>query len=379
MSWTRRDALAALALLPAFGALPRVSLAAAPGEARLLLVLLRGGLDGLAAVPPLGEPEFARARPRLAEAASAPMAFADGFGLHPALAPLTPLVDRQELLAVHAVSTPYRGRSHFAAQDWLECGGASARDGWLNRGLLLAGGKAVSLTQAVPLALAGPAPVSTVAPHQPPPAAASTLERVQALYADEPALAEMLAMALADKDAASAVAAADRRRPELAWQGLGQLLAAPDGPRVGLMELGGWDTHTRQSRRLESGLGELAAGLAALPAALGSAWSHTVVVVVSEFGRAVAENGTGGTDHGTGGVALLAGGAVAGGRVLADWPGLATRSRLEGRDLRPTLDLRVLLKGVLRDHLGLSEGALGAEVFPDSRSLRPLDGLVRGT
>ena len=155
-----------------------------------------------------------------------------------------------------------------------------------------------------------------------------------------------------------------------------KLLAAPTGPRVAALELGGWDTHADQMRRLAGPLGQLDAGLAALKAGLGDVWGRTAVLVVTEFGRTVHVNGTGGTDHGTGTVAFVAGGRVAGGRVLANWPGLGGGNLLEGRDLQPTTDLRSVAKGLLIAQLGLPPGAMAA-VFPDSAGAAPLMGLLR--
>jgi len=156
----------------------------------------------------------------------------------------------------------------------------------------------------------------------------------------------------------------------------GKLLAAPDGPRVAALELGGWDTHAAQMQRLAGPLGQLDAGLAALKANLGDAWQQTAVLVMTEFGRTARMNGTKGTDHGTGTVAFVAGGRVTGGRVLANWPGLGPDQLLEQRDLQPTMDLRSLAKGLLLSHLGLSPAALGS-VFPDSEGAAPTTGLLR--
>jgi len=376
VSWTRRRTLQALGGLVAWGGAPR-SWAGSDEAPRLILVLLRGGLDGLAAVPPHGDPDLARARPRLRD--EGVLALDSTFGLHPALGPLVPLYERDELLAVHAVGTPYRGRSHFDAQDILESGGQAQSTGWLNRALAASDAReAVVLAQAVPLALTGPAPVVTVAPNSPPQAGPSTLDRVALLYADDPELAGLLARGREDQARVQDAGDTDHRGPRAAWPVLAQLMAAPGGPTVGLLDLDGWDTHLRQGPRLETLLAGLADGLASLPQALGPIWSKTVVLVVSEFGRTVAENGTRGTDHGTGGLALLAGGAVRGGRVIADWPGLGPRDQLDGRDLRPTTDLGQVVKGVLGDHLGLTRQVLDRDVLPSGARVQPLAGLVRG-
>ncbi|NDC58596.1 MAG: DUF1501 domain-containing protein, partial [Alphaproteobacteria bacterium] len=157
-------------------------------------------------------------------------------------------------------------------------------------------------------------------------------------------------------------------------------LTQPAGPVAAVIEMSGWDTHIGQTQEvgpLARALTELDAAVLALKADLGPAWRETLVVIVTEFGRTVAMNGSGGTDHGTGMAAFLSGGAIAGGRVLADWPGLAPAALLDGRDLRPTMDVRALLKGAMGDHLGITRAALDAAVFPDSAAARPVSGLIR--
>jgi uncharacterized protein (DUF1501 family) len=158
-----------------------------------------------------------------------------------------------------------------------------------------------------------------------------------------------------------------------------KFLAQPDGPRVGALALDGWDTHYNEGiaqGRLAQLLGALDAALAAIKTGMGPAWRETVVAVVTEFGRTARINGTEGTDHGTATVALLAGGALKGGRVLADWPGLKGSALHENRDLKPTTDLRAVLKGVLKDHLRADDRALAENVFPGSSNVRPMRGLV---
>jgi uncharacterized protein (DUF1501 family) len=156
----------------------------------------------------------------------------------------------------------------------------------------------------------------------------------------------------------------------------GEMLAAPDGPRIAALEIGGWDTHTGQANRLTRPLKQLDAGLVALKTALGPAWAQTAVLVMTEFGRTARVNGTKGTDHGTGTVAFVVGGAVAGGRVRATWPGLGPDQLFENRDLAPTTDLRAVAKGMLAAHLGLDGGALG-RVFPGSDGVGPMAGLIQ--
>lgn len=372
---------AALPLRVAFGALP--------GERRLVLVLLRGGLDGLSALPPLGDPDYAAQRGDLALEAGRDTVGLDGFfGLHRALAGMGALWQQGRLLGLHAVATPYRERSHFDAQDLLENGTLQPRgrgDGWLGRALTALGGGfgGLAVGQDLPLVLLGAGEVTTWSPSELPAANATFLARVADLYSGDPLLGPALLQGLKANSLAEQVFAGTgggpRRAEEAMAEGAGRLLADSRGPRVCVLEFGGWDTHSRQGTgagRLALALGGLDAGLSALRRGLGQAWSETAVVVVTEFGRTVAANGSGGTDHGTASCAFLAGGRVAGGRVLADWPGLGRRQLHEGRDLAPTLDLRALLKGVLAEQLGLGRAALDDEVFPGSGAVPPLQGLL---
>ncbi len=398
---TRRTFLGHALRLTALGAtaglaptLLRTSAARAAGastDPRLVVILLRGGLDGLAAVPAIGDPERVRVRGSLA--IPNPLELDGFFGLHPALGPLHSWWSDGSLLPIHAVHTPYRERSHFDGQDLLEGGGlnpGATRDGWLARALGTLGhpGDAFAVGQVLPLLLRGGDEVTTVTAGNPSSPDERFLDRLQGLYATDPLLGPALEAGLEGRAEVSSMLDGERirgarRGPRAAARVariLGGLLAEPDGARVAVAELGGWDTHQAQGAatgRLSRQLEGLAAGLVALREHLGAAWSETAVLVVSEFGRTVAPNGTGGTDHGTAGVALLAGGAVAGGRVQADWPGLNASALQDGRDLRPTLDLRGVFKGVLRDHLGVRQGPLSDTVFPGSGAVRALDGLIR--
>ncbi len=401
---SRRSALQALAGGLAAGALagPRLALASLPGERRLVVVILRGGLDGLAAVPPFGDPAYAGSRGSLALAAPGGEAGAldlDGFfGLHPALAPLHDLYRQGELLPIHAAAPPYAKRSHFDAQDVLENGTArpgGARDGWLNRAIRALDGEgaelqALALGESVPLVLRGSARVASWSPSVLPLPEEALLTQIQDLWQRDPLLGPALSEALRMQDGEAGDMAARSRG---ALRGLygprgflvfaekaGRMLAADEGPRLAVLEMGGWDTHANQGRddgRLARHLEALGQGLAKLKAELGPAWDQTAVLAMSEFGRTVAHNGSGGTDHGVGGAAFLLGGAIAGGRVLADWPGLDRSRLLDGRDLAPTLDLRAVCKATLHDHLGLDRRRLDAEVFPDSAHLPVLDGLIK--
>ncbi|HHQ14817.1 MAG TPA: DUF1501 domain-containing protein [Chromatiales bacterium] len=379
-------------------ACPGLSFARADTDSRLVLVILRGGLDGLAAVPPYADPGYAPARGSLvlpAPGSSASVLDLDGFfGLHPSLPKLHQRYRNGELAVLHAVATPYRERSHFDAQDVLENGMTAAgarRDGWLNRALAqlspASSDAGIALGTTVPLSLRGPAPVTSWAPSRLPDPDDDTLERIAMMYANDALLAERLQEAREAGRIAEAggmdVHGARRGGPgalNTLAQAAGRFLAAPDGPRVAVLEAGGWDTHANQGAAtgaLARRLAGLDAGLDQLALSLADAWQHSVVIVVTEFGRTVAVNGTGGTDHGTAAAAFLLGGAVAGKRVLADWPGLSKKDRYQGRDLRPTTDLRAIFKGVLQDHFGLSRRVLDRDVFPDSAAVQPAGGLLR--
>ncbi len=387
---TRRSAL--LGLGAAFS-LGRVSLAlaAAPTNARFVVVLMRGALDGMAAVVPYGDPNLATLRAPLIPAAvgsEGGMADLGGFfGLHPAMPQMAAMYQAGELLPVHAASGHYRSRSHFEAQDYMESGADQRlNSGWLNRAVLAmpkppGPEAALSVGATTPLLMRGPASVAAWAPPGFGTPDADLYARIAALNAVDPVVGPALAEGLRDRGF-SAATLAGTQKPQNAYafaslaEMAGRLLAAPTGPRVAALEIGGWDTHADQMRRLNQPLGQLDAGLAALKAAMGDTWNQTAVLVITEFGRTAHINGTGGTDHGTGTVAFIAGGRVAGGRVLADWPGLAAGRLFEDRDLQPTRDVRSLAMGLLVSHLGLPPGAMAA-IFPGSAGVAPESGLVR--
>lgn len=387
----RRRLLAGFAAAT-FGSRSRLGLAASTNASgrRFVLVLLRGGLDGLSAVPAPGDPAFASARGPLAAFDPAPLALDHGFALHPALGALHEAWRRGELAVLHAVGLPYRERSHFDAQQVLESGGTRPYElatGWLGRALEATRRPAIALGTSVPLVLRGHAAVDTWAPSVLPEPTLDLVARIGRLYQDDPALAAGLQRARglhldAAPDAMGGATTATAGVPSpgrfvTLAQRAAQFLQPPQGPQAAVLELGGWDTHTNQANPngpLAFNLRQLDAGLAALREGLlaGDAWGRTVVVVATEFGREVAINGTLGTDHGSGGAAFVLGGAVRGGRVIADWPGLAVHDRHEGRDLRVTTDLRALLKGVLADHLEIARTRLDGDVFPGSESIAPL-------
>ncbi len=384
---TRRAAVLGLTTAVGLGR-ASLALAAAPTQRRLVVVILRGALDGLATVAPYGDPALAGlAGPLAAPPPGQPEGLRDlggYFGLHPALAGLHAMYQANELLIVHAVAGPYRVRSHFAAQDCLESGAEHRlTSGWLNRAVaalppapVKAEGEAMAFGVALPLLLRGPARASSWAPTQLGRASPEFYAEIIALAGADPVIGPALRQGLRERgftDAvlggASAPAGASGDFGALAAMA-GEMLARPDGPRIAALELEGWDTHVAQPVRLSVALSRLNSGLVALRQALGPAWQQTAILCMTEFGRTVRVNGTRGTDHGTGTVALLLGGAVAGGRVRTDWPGLAPGRLFEDRDLQPTADLRALAKGVLVAHLGLDPTVLSG-VFPDSDRRTP--------
>jgi uncharacterized protein (DUF1501 family) len=372
---------------------PQLALATADTDARFVLVLLRGAVDGLALAPPYGDGPYRRLRAALAldepGRTSDSMLKLDGlFGLHPAFAEVHARFLKREALILHAAASPYRERSHFDGQDLLESGAGAvgmSRDGWLNRSLAaLPGTTAIALASNAPLVLRGTAPVASWAPSRLPDADDSTLERLQRLYAGDEFFATRLEQALRSRDIAGTMGDNRQRRGNEAqqfgelMQSAARFLAAADGARIAVVEFGGWDTHANQGAaagQLANRFAALDDGLRRLRESLGDAWDNTVVLAVTEFGRTVRVNGTRGTDHGTGAAALMLGGAVAGGRVVADWPGLGTL--YEDRDLLPTTDLRSLFKSVLTEHLGMPPQFVEREVFPNSAAARPLRDLVK--
>jgi len=427
---------------------------------RFVFIIMRGALDGLAAAPPYGDPDYASLRRELAlkspGTSGGALPLNGLFGLHPSLAFLHDSYTARELVVFHAIASPYRDRSHFDGQDVLENGGSqphAVQTGWLNRALAsVQTGHVkelgVALGQNFPLVMRGPASVTSWSPSKLAALDDDTLERISDLYAGDPLLASRLADALAadaiakaPADGAMAAAAvtampeaaatmpraatmpeaaatmngasvstADANAPQAAApsemaqpsgdmhtnpsliqrgkpmrytevvRAAASFLRREDGPQVAVFDTTGWDTHANEGNaegQLAGRLAALDAGLRTLKQELGPTWSDTAVLLATEFGRTAATNGTRGTDHGTATAAFLLGGAVQGGRVFADWPGLSSRVLYQGRDLKPTADLRSVLKGVLSEHLLVPTSALESSVFPSSADARPIKGLFR--
>ena len=417
---TRRTVLAGGSALFAWAAAPPLA-HAAERDPRFLAIVLRGALDGLAVAAPVGDPQWYQlrgadalpldgAKPGLPLDGAKPGLPLDGmFALNPAMPNLHRLYRDGEAIVVHAVATSYRDRSHFDGQDVLQTGAVKpgALDtGWLNRALAsLAQHRsadphakaALAVGPVTPLIMRGPAPVLTWEASPLPPVSDETTLRLLDLYRHTD---PVFARALEERIGIAVIAHAGGIDPQPQKSGpaappggparvreyfaeaagmAGKFLGRADGPRVGALAYDGWDTHVGEGPvkgRLADLLAALDGAIAALASNLGDAWRDTIVVAMTEFGRTARINGGGGTDHGTAGVALIAGGALKGGRVVADWPGLRESDLFERRDLKPTTDLRAVLKGLLRDHLGVAESALAGAVFPGSAAVRPMAELV---
>jgi uncharacterized protein (DUF1501 family) len=392
----RRQILGGLGLIGTAGIWPRFAFAAGGAtDNRLVVVLLRGAMDGLTAAPAFGDQNYATARSGLATPKPGEAGGAldlDGFfGLHPALATLHARYGQGELVLFHAIASPYRDRSHFDGQNLLENGSSrpyGLADGWLNRSLLGLPGAlragcsnlGIALAPVMPLMMRGPAPVTSWSPSVLAGPSADLVARIKALYDHtDPKLAEALAGAAQANAVAGLTSVGGESFPAL-MTAAGMFMARADGPCVATIESTGWDTHTNQVGAygvLPRNLAILDTGLDRLATALGPRWSSTAVIVVTEFGRTVAMNGTAGTDHGAGGAAFLVGGAVKGGRVIADWPGLRPHDLHQGRDLRPTADLRSIFKAALIDHMGADHAFIEGKVFPESVEAQPIPNLFR--
>ena len=400
---TRRTLLSAGGAMFSWAFMPRLA-SAANRDPRFVAIILRGALDGLSAVGPIGDPDYAGLHGRIALSSGGerPALPLDGFfALNPAMPVFHRMFQAKQATIVHAVATPYRDRSHFDGQDVLESGypGPGRVDsGWLNRALAaLPRGErlnaeavqALGVGAAPPLVIRGPAPVVGWAPSALPSASDDLSRRLLDLYQHrDPVLARALSEGLGvERTVAQKIGGAPARGGSnseagmrQAAQGAAKLMAAPDGPRLAALAFDGWDTHANEG----GAVGRLAQLLAGLDGAFdefekglgAAAWKDTTIVAITEFGRTARINGTIGTDHGTGSVAFLAGGAVKGGRVIADWPGLGSSALYENRDLRATADLRAVLKGILAESFGLSAQTLGARVFPESSAVKPLSNLL---
>jgi uncharacterized protein (DUF1501 family) len=403
---SRRELLLTSGTLFAWAHMPKLAYAEGR-DPRFLAVILRGALDGLATVAPVGDPDWTglRGEEALTLGGKTPaLKLDDFFALNPAMPNLHRMFQGGEAIVVHACATPYRERSHFDGQDLLESGlpkAGPSDTGWLNRALSALqaggrvdpkGGRVFAVGPVTPLVARGPAPVLSWSPQRIMPASDDTMARLLDLYRHaDPKLASVLednskltaieqsgAMGMAQKPGGPGPAQVRAYFSDAAGNAA-KFLAQPEGPRVGALALDGWDTHFNEGiaqGRLSQLLGSLDDALAAIKTNMGPAWRETVVALATEFGRTARINGTDGTDHGTATVALLVGGALKGGRVIADWPGLKPAALYQNRDLAPTTDLRAVLKGVLKDHLRADDRTLAQNVFPGSDGVKPMTGLV---
>ena len=368
-------------------ALPSMAFAQVSRPGRFVFVLLRGGFDGLAAVVPAGDPSYRSVRDGFAYDTSALAMLDDTFGLAPGLAPLRAFWDQDQLAVAHAMAIPHRTRSHFDGQAVLESGldkPLGSSDGWLNRLLqVMSGTRAgIAIAAGMPLSLTGAYDVQSWSPTQLGVVDDSFRERLAALYRADAVLHNRFEAAIAQQDMVGEEAMARgraRRDGAVALMTAAAKILRPDGgPNVAAMELSGWDTHANQGLAggaLDRLLGQLAEGLVAFRTEMGPAWDSTTVVVMTEFGRTARPNGTRGTDHGTAGAGFVLGSRLARSSVVADWPGLAANALFEGRDLKPTLDTRALLKTVVAASFDLTPAQLD-RVFPNSAAARALPGLM---
>jgi uncharacterized protein (DUF1501 family) len=402
---SRRALLAAAGSSCALAFLPKAASASSGGDPRFVVIILRGALDGLSAVAPIGDPDYAALHGAIAlspvgEHAALPL---DGFfALHPSMPVFARLYKENRASVIHAVATNYRERSHFDGQDVLESGypgPGNTESGWLNRAIFAlptaetSRQRGLGVGATAPLVIRGPAPVLGWAPQILPAASDDLAMRVLELYQRrDAALALALRIGLETEamaargglsgDMAKARGGMDQPNGmRQAARGAARLLAAADGPRVAALAFDGWDMHANEG----GATGQLATRLSGLDGAfeelemvLGEHWRETAVLAVTEFGRTAGVNGTGGSDHGTGAAAFLVGGAVQGGRVIADWPGLKSNQLYQGRDLAPTADLRAVMKGLLADLFRITPSTLSDKVFPDSAAIKPMPGLLIG-
>lgn len=366
---------------------PVVSFAHVRQGGRLVFVLLRGGFDGLAAVVPFGDPGYRALRGPLAFEQAELAALDGAFGLAPGLAPLRDFWRRGELVVLHAMAIPFRTRSHFDGQAILETGldrPIGASDGWLNRLLQVMPGErsGIAIASGMPRSMMGPHDVQTWSPAQLGAVDDEYLERLALLYRADRMLHGRFEAALQQQELVGEEAAAGgARRAGITplMRAAARILRQSTGPNVAAVEFSGWDTHANQGLAggaLDRLLGRLAEGLVAFRAEMGPAWEDTTVVVMTEFGRTARPNGSRGTDHGTAGAGFLIGPRVARSTVVADWPGLGDGALYEGRDLRPTLDTRAVLKGAVAATFDLS-AAQADRVFPGSDGVRGRYDLMR--
>lgn len=371
---SRRSFLASACCLAASPLVTPVTFAALPGDRRFVTIVLRGALDSLFLLQPYADPLLKAYRPELALDPASRLIDLDGqFGLHGEAADLLPLWKSGELGFVNAVSTPYRDqRSHFDGQDILETGGSTASDentGWLNRALAsiprTESRKAIDVHTSAELILSGPNPVDTWSAQSDLAIELDELTFFQRLYGNDPDFAKAFGEAMHTDEDSDGIFGDGKRSADAA--GIARLAAGmlKGDYRLASFSIGGWDTHIGQANVFRKPLKALVAALTTLKTELGpDVWNKTAVLAMTEFGRTVRQNGSKGTDHGTGGLAIVAGGAVRGGKVYGRWPGLAEGQLFEGRDLMPTADVREIAAALLHSQFDISSGDLTSKIFP---------------
>jgi uncharacterized protein (DUF1501 family) len=379
---SRRDFLRILSISTGvLLASPYISFASADTDRRFIFIIQRGAADGLNTVIPYADSSYAKLRGALAIDVSQATQLDSMFALHPALSETAKLYTNKQALFVHAIASPYRSRSHFDGQNVLETFGTSAyqiKDGWMNRLLTLlpsAPNEAIAFATTVPMALRGNIEVTSYAPSALPQASDDLLMRVEQMYAKDAQLHSLWTAAMEANNMADDVST--KQDPVSFGKLAASFLAKADGPRIAMIETGGWDTHTAQEGRLARQLKSLDSMIAAIRDGLGPIWAKTTIVVATEFGRTAAANGTGGTDHGTGSTAMILGGDVNGGRVIADWPGLSNSELYEGRDLKPTINLATLIASIISASFKLDPTQVNKVLFAEASKTKTLEGLLR--
>ncbi len=369
----RRTLLGGAAAALGAAAIPAVSFAASgSGSKRLVFILQRGAADGLGIVAPVGDPDYARLRGALVEDYTDAPRIGGLFALHPSLKKSAEMFANGEMMAVHAVASQYRDRSHFDGQNVLESGGTrpyQRNDGWLNRlvGLMPeTNASGIAISQTIPLALQGPNKSGSYAPSRLPDAADDYMKRIGDLYMNDPRLHMLWEESIATRELAEGMeGGSNMRRAADVGALTARMLPADEGARIAMIETTGWDTHFGQRQRLRRELSSLDTLVVSLKDGLGPLWKDTMVIVATEFGRTAAVNGTNGTDHGTASAALLYGGSPGGGKVLGDWPGLRQRDLYEGRDLKPTGALEDVIASSVASHFSLDTGQTKRALYPD--------------
>ncbi len=367
---------------------------------KLVVVICRGGMDGLSVSPPVGDANYAALRGSIAMQRDQVRMLDETFGLHPELKAVHALAQKGQARIAPAIASPDRARSHFEAQDVLETGSAKvygAETGWLNRTLeALAPVRKVeglSVGTTAPLILRGKVQAASWSPGKLVDETARLPGLLQDLYKSDPLLGPAFARgleteAMAETAMAGMAASGSMAAPDLVrnrggaetarklGSTLGGFMTQAGGPQIAAVSLDGFDTHANQPGQIATRLSYMDAVLDGLHQGLGAEWKNTVVIAVTEFGRTARVNGTGGTDHGTASTGLILGGALKPGGIVGDWPGLADKALFENRDTAPTLDMPGLFKGVLADHMGVDRALLDRKIFPDSPGVKPVAGLV---